>query len=202
MTSSRFKANDTDVVVTALSLFPTLKMFGLGQLWMTFGQGHSLRCINVHAMCHYMDQEKIKCILLFRAFTGWDTASAFHNKGKTWGICPEASPVFSKLSQYPRKVEMMYDRSNTAAIVDEARLDMFARKHRPYKVIPPTGAALLQHTRRAAYQAGCVWAQAPQCQQEVENHVNWGWQLLGKEWQVCWATNSHCSKMPTTDHFF
>ena len=54
----------------------------------------------------------------------------------------------------------MYDRYSTAATVDEARLDMFARKQRPYESIPPTRAALLQHTRRAAYQAGCVWAQA------------------------------------------
>lgn len=42
---------------------------------------------------------------------------------------------------------LMYDRSSTAANVDEARLDMFATKQRSYESIPPTRAALLQHTR-------------------------------------------------------
>ena len=136
-----------------------------------------------------MGKEKIKGILFFHAFTGCDTVSSFRNKGKktawqTWDICPEASPVFSKLSQYPLTVEdgdlemlekcviLMYDRSSTAATVGEARLDMFDRKQRPYESIPPTRAALLQHTRRAAYQAGCVWAQATKCQPEIENPVN------------------------------
>ena len=40
--------------------------------------------------------------------------------------------------------------------VDEARLDMFARKQRPYEAIPATQAALLQHAKHAAYEAGCI----------------------------------------------
>ena len=196
-----------DVNAMAVRVFPTLQRLGLEQLWVTFGQGHSLRWISVHDMCHYMGEENIKGMLFFHAFTDCDTVSAVRNKGKktawqTWDICPEASPVFSKLSQYPLTVEdgdlempekfviLMYDRSSTAATVGEARLDMFARKQRPYEAIPPTRAALLQHTRRAAYQAGCVWAQATQCQPEIENPANWGWQLLGEEWQIFWTANS------------
>jgi len=41
----------------------------------------------------------------------------------------------------------MYDRSSTAEGVDDARLDMFARKQRPHEAIPPTRGALLQHTK-------------------------------------------------------
>ncbi|XP_050716676.1 uncharacterized protein LOC126998691 [Eriocheir sinensis] len=41
------------------------------------------------------------------------------------------------------------------SVVNEARLDLFARKQIPYEAIPPTRAALLQHTKRSAYQAGC-----------------------------------------------
>ncbi|KAA8593319.1 hypothetical protein FQN60_009435, partial [Etheostoma spectabile] len=40
---------------------------------------------------------------------------------------------------------MMYDRSSEAGGVDEARLDLFAKKQRPYEAIPPTQAALLLH---------------------------------------------------------
>jgi len=42
--------------------------------------------------------------------------------------------------------------------IDDARLDMFARKQIPYKTVPPTLAALIQHAKHAAYQAGCKWA--------------------------------------------
>ena len=65
---------------------------------------------------------------------------------QTWDISPEAMPVFSKLGVYPPIVEgsdleilekfviLMYDRSSTAANVDEARLDMFTMQ-RPYQSI-------------------------------------------------------------------
>jgi len=54
----------------------------------------------------------------------------------------------------------MYDRSCTVAGVNAARLDMFARKQKPYEAIPSTRAALLQHAKRAAYRAGCIWSQS------------------------------------------
>ena len=62
----------------------------------------------------------------------------------------EYSVSFSKLSQYPPVVfeedletlekfaVMMYHRSSLAEGVDDARLDMFAQKQRPYKAIFPT----------------------------------------------------------------
>ena len=137
--------------------------------------------------------------------------SAFKNKGKktawqTWGIFPETTPVFSKLSQHPPAIEddgmkilekfvvLMYDRSSTADGVDEVRQDLFAKKQRPYEAIPPTRAALIQHTKHAAYQAGFVWAQAILRQPEAENPADWGWEKIGKEWKVIWTTNSPIAK--------
>ena len=205
------KANDTDVLVVAVSAFSTLHNLGLEKLWVAFGQGQSLRWIAVHDLCNSLGQEKVNGMLFFHAFTGCDTVSAFRSKGKktawqTWNIFPEASTVFSKLSHYPLRVEesdlkvlerfviLMYDRSSTAGTVDEARLDMFARKQRAYEAIPPTRGALLQHTKRAAYQAGCVWGQATQCQPQPENPAEWGWQKSGEAWQVLWTTNSPLAK--------
>ena len=43
-----------------------------------------------------------------------------------------------------------------SAYVDEAKLDLFASEQRPYEAIPPTRVALIQHTKCAAYQAGCM----------------------------------------------
>ena len=69
----------------------------------------------------------------------------------------------------------MYDRSSTADGMDKARLDLFARKKRPYEDIPPMRATLIQHTKRAAYQAGCVWAHAILRQPGTENPAEWEW---------------------------
>ena len=55
--------------------------------------------------------------------------------------------------------KMMY-KSSTATGVNNARLDMFARKQRLYQAIPPTRSALLQRVKRAAYQAGSIWSQS------------------------------------------
>jgi len=97
------------------------------------------------------------------------------------------SDVFAKLSQYPLTVDdedlqilekfvvIMYDRSSTAEGVDDARLDMFARKQRPHEAIPPTRGALLQHTKRAAYQAGCMWSQSIVHKPETHDPADWGW---------------------------
>lgn len=91
-----------------------------------------------------------------------------------------------KLSQYPPTVDdddlkilefvvMMYDRSSTVEDVDDARLDMCARKQRPYEAIPPTPAALLQHVKRAAYQVGCLLNQSTVSQPGTQSLAEWRW---------------------------
>jgi hypothetical protein len=67
----------------------------------------------------------------------------------------------------------MYDRSSTSASVANARLEMFARKQRPFDAIPPTQAALFQHAKRATYQAGCIWSQATICQMHLQTPSDW-----------------------------
>ena len=197
------KASDTDVLVIAVSVLQALQELGLQQLWLAFGQGQNLRWIPVHDLCCTL-AEKSKGMLFFHAFTGCDIVSAFRGKGKksawqTWDVCDEASGVFCKLSKYPPVVDdedletlekfvvMMYDRSSTAEGVDAARLDMFARKQRPYEAIPPTQGALKQHVKRAAYQAGCIWSQATVLQPEMQTPANWGWTKTGDLWHVIWT---------------
>ena len=136
-----------------------------------------MRWIPPHELYSSIGPEKGKVMTFFHAFTGCDLVSAFHGKGnksawQTWDMCAEASDAFARLSQYPPTVNdneidflekfvvILCDRSSTATGVNNARLDMFARKQRPYQAIPPTRSALLQHVKRAAYQAGCVWSQS------------------------------------------
>ena len=150
--------------------------------------------------------DKTSGILFFHSLTVCDVVSAFRGKGKksawqTWDVCGEASDIFAKLSKYPQTVEdcemkilekfviTMYDRSSTAAGVDAARLDMFARKQRAYEAIPPTRAALLEHVKRAAYDAGCIWSQSTVCQPKTQSPADWGWTRQGDVWQIFWTSN-------------
>ena len=99
--------------------------------------------------------------------------SAFRNKGKkslynAWRDVPEVSNVFSRLSNCPEHVEdsdietiekfvvSAYNKKSQTNKVNEARLDLFAHKNRPYDAIPPTEESLKQHIRRSSYQGGWV----------------------------------------------
>ena len=177
---------------------------GIEKLWMPFGQGDNHRWIPVHDVCRKIGLKNSKSIPFFHAFTGCSVMPAFHGKGKkaawqTWNVYPEASPVSKKLGMHPsvigdeeqkileKFVITMYDRSSEATDIDDVRLDMFARKQRSYEMIPPTQAALVQHTKRAAYQAGCIGSQSTLRQMELESPSEWGWQQQGDSWRTLWT---------------
>ena len=131
------KANDTDIVVIAISTLPSLQELGLEKLWIAFGQGTHLKWIPMHDIFSTIGSEKTSGILFFHAFSDCDVVSAFHGKGKrsawqTWSVCNEVSSVFKQLSKYPptirdddfeileKFVVIMYDRSSTATCVNDA----------------------------------------------------------------------------------
>ena len=67
---------------------------------------------------------------------------------------PSSLEVDQCMQTIERLVVLMYDRTSTATLVNEARLQLFSQKGRAFDNIPPTQAALLQHVKRAVYQAG------------------------------------------------
>ena len=164
-----------------------------------------MRWIPVHDVVSAIGFDKAGGITYFHAFTGCDVVSAFRGKGKksawqTWNVFDDITETFANLSQYPtlirdidmkkleRFVVLMYDRSSAATGVDEARLDLFARKQRAYNSIPPTQAALVEHVKRASYQAGVIWGQATICNPDVSSPAQWGWTQKGDTWQIHWTT--------------
>ncbi|XP_056134724.1 mucin-5AC [Lampris incognitus] len=186
------KANDTDILIIAVSVLPSLQELGLENMWIAFGQGANVQWIPVHEVVSAIGPEKASGIPYFHAFTGCDVVSAFRGKGKktawqTWNICDEVSETFTNLSQHPtsvsdcdlqhleRFVVLMYDRSSAATGVDEARPDLFARKQRPYNSIPPTQAALREHAKHDAYQARIIWGQATIFRSDTSSPADWGW---------------------------
>ena len=50
--------------------------------------------------------------------------------------------------------------------------------------IPPSQAALLEHSKRAAFQAGHIWGQTLVSEPEVPTPGEWGWEELDKKWSI------------------
>jgi hypothetical protein len=160
-----------------------------------------LKWIAIHDISPSIGPEKSKGLLCFHAFTGCDVVSAFRGKGnrsawQTSNVCPEASTVYRKLSQYPlvigeddqsileKFVVTIYDRSSATDSIDAARLKLFARKQRSYDSTLRTQAALIQHIKRAAYQACCILDQATISQMEFNSTADWNWKKQGDMWLV------------------
>ena len=57
-------------------------------------------------------------------------------------------------------VARLYGSSLDVKTVNESRMHLFYNKAKDFENMPPTKDALIQHTIRAAYQAGHVWRQA------------------------------------------
>ena len=162
-----------------------------------------MKWIPIHDIVSAIGPEKTSGILYFHAFTGCDVVSAFHGKGKksawhTWNVCNDASTVFKTLGKYSpmgdediehleKFVIAMYDRSSTATCVNDAWLELFARKQKSYQSIPPTRAALVQHLKHSICQAGCTWSQATVCQPETLSPADWGWIKEADVWKTCWS---------------
>ena len=86
--SITIKANDTNVVVIAVSTMPCLQELGLQKLWIAFGQGASAQLIPVHEMVSSIGPEKkFGGILFFLAFTGCDVVSGFRGPWQREKIC-------------------------------------------------------------------------------------------------------------------
>ena len=168
---------DSDVVVLAVYAFAQLTS-SLNELWEAFGTGRHYRMIPAHKMCAAIGLDKCLALPMFHAFTGCDTVSCFSGRGKrtawdTWNMYPEITGQFASLMKKPqlgdvdaamdtieRFVLLLYDKTNTGSEVNMVRFELFARKGRDVNNIPPTKGVLLQHARRAAYQAGHCWSQA------------------------------------------
>ena len=198
---------DTDVVVLAIALFDTIQP---SELWISFGTGDRFRYIAIHNIANALGP-KCKALPAFHAISGCDTTSSFHQKGKksawdTWQLFDDVTEAFVKVWEVPsvdrikelmplfeQFIIFMYDKTSTCSSVDEARKDLFTRKGRSIDLIPPTSAALLQHVKRSAYQAGHVWGQALVSSPALPTPAEWGWSKISEEWHPLWSTLQQAS---------
>ena len=205
---------DSDVVILTIHFFSRL---GLTELWIGFAGGKNYRDIPVHDISRNLGPQKSLALPLFHAFTGCDTTSAFlgHGKKSAWAAW-EATPDLTEslvtltldpeqinndahLQRLERMVIIMYSKTCGSSRVDEARQHLFSNGTKSLENLPPTQAALMQHTRRALLQASFYWSQAVVVQQDIPEFSSWGWyrDSTSKTWEPYWTTLADASKACT-----
>ena len=138
--------------------------------------------------------------------------SFFSNRGnksawQAWRAYPEATDAFHALSSTSSDVPktvietlewfvvLMYDRTSELKGVHAARRCLFSKKSRETENIPPTAAsALLEYTKRAAFQAGYISGQCLVPKPFVPSPGDWGWEKCDGQWRVVWTTLPEAAK--------
>ena len=201
---------DTDVLVILIGKYHFLAgKYPSADIWVAFGSGKNFVFLHVNAICSTLGKEKSTALPVFHCFTGCDTTSSFFGKGKksaweAWGAYPEVTDAFNFIVEHPhaqitvdcqefqmleRFTVVIYDKTSTLVSVNEARKELFCQKNTTMENIPPTQQALLQHTKRAVYQAG-IWTTCHQAQQQTPTAEGCGWTLDAetKSWVPVWSS--------------
>ncbi len=192
---------DSDVVVLAVAAASKLDV---RELWVAFGTGKKFRYIPAHEIALSLGPNKSQSLPIFHAFTGCDTVSSFHTRGKktaweTWKAFEEVTATFLSLSDGPSEITedqvtmlerftiLLYHRTSSKVHIDEARQELFTVKGWAMDAIPPTKAALVQHIRRAIYQDGHCWGKMLQATIGMPSAGDWGW-VDPSNWRTKWTT--------------
>ena len=99
---------------------------------------------------------------------------------------PEAIPE-QAMALIERFVVLLYSRTSSQTAVNKARQDLFSKGNRTLENIPPTQAALLQHTKRAVYQAGHIWTNVLVLKPVLRRPSDWGWERDVNGWKPVWT---------------
>ena len=94
---------------------------------------------------------------------------------QTLGDLPQN--VDTEMEVKERFTVVLYDHTSSAGEVILARKVLFSQCGRTIENIPPTQAALLQHIKRAAYQAGYIWSPAIIGEPHLPSPGDGGWKL-------------------------
>ena len=167
---------DTDVVVLAIAAFN--KIPNLKELFIAFGTGKKFWYIPIHQITEILGPEKASSLHTMHALTGCDTTSFFRGHGKkscwsVWFTYPELTQALSNITKssetiseqdlhiIERYVILLYDRTSNSTDINVARRKLFSKKTLVQQ-LPPTRQALVEHIKRAAYQAK-IWDNMLSC---------------------------------------
>ena len=163
--------------------------------------GKHYRFYHINAICASLGEPKSRALPVFHSFSGCDTTSAFKGKSKksiweAWQVFQDVTDTFVYLATHPfqllktdsehfKKLErltvVIYDKSSPFNSINQLRKELFCQKNRTMEKLPPTEDVLLQHIRRAVYQAG-IWTASVQRQQVIPSPQDFAWNTGLDSW--------------------
>ena len=198
---------DTDVVVLLLGKFyDIVLLYPISSIWIAIGAGKQFRYYHINTMFHRFGREKCRAIIPFDAISGCDTTSTFFEKSnkstwKTWNIYPVVTNTFLHMVDNPfqdinltspqfvilqRFVVLMYDKTSVLESTNEARRQLFSKKH-SIENLPSTEDALLQHITRVNYQSS-IWTCSHEPTLNAPSRDGFGWKMEGTGFTHLWMT--------------
>ena len=208
MKSICIRTVDTDILIILIWKFHFLKDLCKDlELKVAFGVRKDFAVYSVNNICSTLGFDKSKIMSMFHAFSGCDTTSSFHGRGKksAWESLvsfPDVKVAFQYLVDHPFEVleissphfklterftVALYDRTSTSDSVNKARRELFSQKNHSLENLPPTQDALLQHVLSVTYQSG-IWTNSVISDFEIPSPGEWGWRLEDGQWQPIWTT--------------
>ena len=102
---------------------------------------------------------------------------------------PDLSAIYEWIQQLERFVVLLYDCTSTEEGVNRERKQLFSKKSRAIVGLPSTLAGLIEHIKRAAYQAGHCWGQMTTPAPKLPSPNDWGWKKKAYGgWDAIWTT--------------
>ena len=200
------KSPDSDVAFISLAHVESISATVLFET----GTADSKRIINLSSLQKSMKPNVAEALLGLHVFTGCDTTSAFHGKGKA-----KAFKIFQDCEHYQEAFKNLGQDFNVSddvrasledfvcklygqrcSSVNEARYILFCLKPLDEKSLPPTSDALFQHILRCNYQLA-IHRRATEQQVNAPSPKGHGWEFSGprNELRIKWM-----EKAPAPEH--
>ena len=204
LTTVQVRTVDTDVVVVLIGVFHKLLLSQpKADIWVAFGVRKNYRLYSINALSTSLGTKRSQALPMLHTISGCDTTSAFWGKGKksfwqAWMAFEEVTDTFVYLASHPfepldsncenfRKIVLVYDKTSTSLSINQTRRELFCLKNVTMERMPPTQNALLQHTKRAVYQAS-IWVTSTEVQQMIPSPSDYGWGQVDNVWSPLWLT--------------
>ena len=129
---------DTDVIIILIGVFfRMLDAHPFMELIVAFGMGKNFKHYNINELCHKLERRKCEALPFFHAFSGCDTTSQFHSKGKkvAWQAWKSFTPVTDAfLHVVNRPFDSIQAGSQTFALLEKFTCILFSRETAMSKV--------------------------------------------------------------------
>ena len=212
LTTVQVRTVDTDVVVLIGVFHKLLLSQPKAYIWVAFGVGKNYRLYSINALSTSLGTKRSQHYQYFTRFLDATQPRLFGEKGRSrsgklgWRL--KRLRTFVYLASHPfepldsncenfckieRLIVLVYDKTSTSLSINQTRRELFCLKNVTMERMPPTQNALLQHTKRAVYQA-FIWVTSTQVQQMIPSPNDYGWGQVDNVWSLLWLTVPELSK--------